>query len=74
MVALDCRFFREQIVFESYEELDAGAKTSLEAHLQRCRACEQFQVDIDEVQQALDQLTEIDRPIDIEALHRAILS
>ena len=71
---MDCRFFREQIVLESYEELEAEAKQSLEAHLQTCRECEQFQVSLNETQQALDQWTEADRPIDIEALHGAIQS
>ena len=71
---MDCRFFREQIVLESYEELEAEAKQSLEAHLQTCRECEQFQVNLNETQQALDQWTEADRPIDIEALHGAIQS
>ena len=65
---MDCRFFREQIVLESYDELDAEAKKSLEAHLQTCRKCEQFQVSLNETQQALDQWTEVDRPIDIEAI------
>ena len=69
---MDCRFFREQIVLESYEELDAEAKKSLEAHLQTCRECEQFQVSLKETRQALDQWPETDRPIDIEALHKAI--
>ena len=69
---MDCRFFREQIVLESYEELDAEAKKSLEAHLQTCRECEQFQVNLNETQQTLDQWEEVDRPIDIEALHDAI--
>ena len=71
---MDCRFFREQIVLESYEELDAEAKKSLEAHLQTCRECEQFQVNLNETQQALDQWEEVDRPINIEALHEAIRS
>ena len=69
---MDCRFFREQIVLESYEELDAEPKKSLEAHLRTCRECEQFQVSLNETQQALDQWTEADRPIDIESLHGAI--
>ena len=69
---MDCRFFREQIVLESYDELDAEAKKSLETHLQTCRKCEQFQAGLNETQQALDQWTEADRPIDIEALHEAI--
>ena len=69
---MDCRFFREQIVLESYEELDAEAKKSLEAHLQTCRECEQFQASLNETQEALDQWTEVDRPINIEALHEAI--
>ena len=69
---MDCRFFREQIVIESYEELDAEAKKSLEAHLQICGECEQFQVSLNETRQALDQWAEADRPIDIEALHGAI--
>ena len=68
---MDCRFFREQIVIESYEELDADAKKSLEAHLQTCRECEQFQANLKETQQTLDQWLDIDRPIDIEALHEA---
>ena len=68
---MDCRFFREQIVLESYEELDAEAKKSLEAHLQTCRECEQFQVSLNETQQTLDQWPEANRPIDIEALHEA---
>ena len=72
MFALDCRFFREQIVLESYEELDAEAKKSLEVHLQTCRGCEQFQMSLNETQQTLDQWSEIDRPIDIEGLHEAI--
>lgn len=74
MFTLDCRCFREQIVLESYDELDAEAKKSLEAHLQTCRECEQFQVSLNETQQALDQWSEEDRPIDIEALHGAIQS
>ena len=69
---MDCRFFREQIIVENYEELEAEAKKSLEAHLQTCRECEQFQVNLNETQQALDQWSEPDRPIDIEALHKAI--
>ena len=69
---MDCRFFREQIIVENYEELEAEAKKSLEAHLQTCRECEQFQVNLNETQQALDQWSEVDRPIDIEALHKAI--
>ena len=69
---MDCKFFKEQIVVESYEKLDAEAKKSLEAHLQTCRECEQFQANLKETQQALNQWTEIDRPIDIEALHGAI--
>ncbi|MCE2395391.1 hypothetical protein J4G02_12465 [Candidatus Poribacteria bacterium] len=69
---MDCRFFREQIVLESYDELDAAAKKSLEAHLQTCRECEQFQASLSETQQALDQWTEADRPIDIETLHGTI--
>ena len=69
---MNCRFFREQIVSESYDELDAEAKKSLEVHLQTCRECEQFQVNLNETQQALDQWSEPDRPIDIEALHKAI--
>ena len=69
---MDCRFFREQIVLESYDELDAEAKKSLEAHLQTCRECEQFQANLTETQQTLDQWTEVDRPINIEALHEAI--
>ena len=69
---MDCRFFREQIVLESYDELDAAAKKSLEAHLQTCRECEQFQVSLNETQQALDQWSEVDRPIDVESLHKAI--
>ncbi|RKU10263.1 hypothetical protein C6502_11975 [Candidatus Poribacteria bacterium] len=69
---MDCRFFREQIVLEGYDELDAEAKKSLEAHLQTCRECEQFQLNLTETQQALDQSTEVDRPIDIAALHKAI--
>ena len=69
---MDCRFFREQIVLESYEELDAEAKKSLKAHLQTCRECEQFQASLNETQQTLDQWEEVDRPINIEALHRAI--
>ena len=69
---MDCRFFREQIVLESYEELEAEAKKPLEAHLQTCRECEQFQTNLNETQQSLDQWAEVDRPIDIEALHEAI--
>lgn len=69
---MDCRFFREQIVVDSYNELDAETKKSLEVHLQICRACEQFQVGLNETQQALDQWQEVDYPIDIEALHGAI--
>ena len=69
---MDCRFFREQIVSESYEELDAEAKKSLEAHLQTCHECTQFQVNLNETQQTLDQWSEVDRPINIEALHEAI--
>ena len=69
---MDCRFFREQVVLESYDELDAEAKKSLEAHLQTCRECEQFQASLNETQQTLDQWSEADRPIDIEALHGAI--
>ena len=57
---------------ESYDELDAEGKKSLEAHLQTCRECEQFQAILTETQQALDQWSEVDRPIDIEALHGAI--
>ena len=72
MFALDCRFFREQIVLESYEELDAEAKKLLKAHLQTCRECEQFQSSLNETQQVLDQWTEVDRPIDIDALHGTI--
>ena len=71
---MDCRFFREQIVVESYDELDGEAKKSLETHLQTCRECEQFQASLNETQQALDQWPEVDRPIDIEALHGAIQS
>ena len=74
MFTLDCRFFREQIVLESYDELDAAAQKSLEAHLQTCRECEQFQVNLNETQQTLDQWEEVNRPIDIEALHGAIRS
>lgn len=59
---------------ESYDELDAEEKKSLEAHLQTCRECEQFQVSLSETQQALDQSPEADRPIDIGALHGAIQS
>ena len=69
---MDCRFFREQIVIESYEKLDVEAKKSLEAHLQICRECEQFQANLNKTQQALDQSTEVNRPTDIEALHKAI--
>ena len=71
---MDCRFFREQIVVESYEELDAEGKKSLEAHLQICRECEQFQVSLKETQQVLDQSPEADRPIAIGALHEEIQS
>ena len=69
---MDCRFFREQVVLESYDELEAEAKKSLEVHLQTCRECEQFQASLNETQQTLDQWSEVDRPIDIEALHEAI--
>ena len=69
---MDCRVFREKIVIENYEELDAEAKKSLEAHLQICRECEQFQVNLNETQQALDQWSEVDYPVDIEVLHEAI--
>lgn len=71
---MECRFFRKQIVLDSYEELDAEAKKSLETHLQTCHECEQFQVSLNETQQALDQWTEADRPIDIDSLHGAIRS
>ena len=71
---MDCRFFREQIVLENYEELNTEAKKSLEAHLQTCRECTQFQVNLNETQQTLDQWEEVDRPINIEALHGAIRS
>ena len=71
---MNCRFFREQIVLESYNELEAGAKKSLEAHLQTCRECEQFQTSLNETQQTLDQWTEANRPVNIEALHGAIQS
>ena len=57
---------------ESYNELDAEAKKLLKAHLQTCRECEQFQMSLNETQQALNQWTETDRPVDIEALHEAI--
>ena len=69
---MNCRFFREQIVLESYNELDAKAKKTLGSHLQTCRECTQFQANLNETQQTLDQWTEPDRPIDIEALHEAI--
>ena len=69
---MDCRFFREQIVLDSYDELDAEAKKSLEVHLQTCHECEQFQASLNEMQQTLNQWEEVDRPINIEALHRAI--
>ena len=69
---MDCRFFREQIVVESYDELDAEGKKSLKTHLQTCRECEQFQVNLKETQQVLDQSTEVNRPTNIEALHEAI--
>jgi hypothetical protein len=71
--SLDCRFFREQIIVENYEELEAEAKKSLEAHLQTCRECEQFQASLNETQQTLDQWEEVDRPINIEALREAVL-
>ena len=58
---------------DSYEPLDAKAKISLEAHLQICPECEQFRVDVYEVQQFLDQWEDIDRPVDMEALYKAIL-
>ncbi len=58
----------------SYEELDAEGKKTLEAHLQTCRECEQFQANLKETQGTLDQWAEVDRPIDIEALHGAIQS
>ena len=60
-------------MFESYDELDTRARIALESHLQMCRGCEQFRVSLNETQQVLDQWAEIDRPIDIEALHGAIL-
>ena len=63
-----------QVVADSYEPLDVQAKTSLKTHLQICPECEQFRVDVYEVQQFLDQWEDIDRPIDIKALHRAIRS
>ena len=69
---MDCRFFREQVVLESYDELDAEGKKSLEAHLRICGDCKQFQVSLNETQQALDQWPEVDRPMDIEALHGAV--
>ena len=69
---MDCRFFREQIVIESYNELEAEAKELLEVHLQTCRECGQFQVSLNETQQALDQWSEADRPIDIETLHEVV--
>ena len=59
-------------MIESYEQLDTEAKKSLEVHLQTCRECEQFQMSLNETQQALDQWTEVDRPIDIAALHGTI--
>lgn len=63
-----------QIAVDSYEPLDAKAKTSLEAHLQICPECEQYRVGVHEVQQFLDQWEDIDRPIDMDALHWAIRS
>ena len=59
-------------MLEGYDELDAEAKKSLQAHLQTCRDCEQFQVSLNETEQALDQWSEEDRPTDIEALHEAM--
>ena len=59
---------------ESYDELDAEAKKSLAVHLQTCHECTQFQVNLNDTQQALDQWSEVDRPINIEALHEAIQS
>lgn len=61
-------------MIDSYEPLEAKAKTSLEAHSQICSECEQYRVDVVEVQQFLDQWEDIDRSIDMEALHRAIRS
>ncbi len=57
---------------DSYEELHAKAKKSLEAHLQICPECEQYRGSVHQMQQFLDQWEDINRPIDIKALHRAI--
>lgn len=71
--ALDCQFFRGQIVSESYGELEPEGKPSLEAHLQECCECKQFRVELREVQHALNQWEDIDHPINIGGLRKAIL-
>ena len=69
---MDCVFFREEIVLNSYDKLDASVKKALKAHLQICRECQQFQVSLSETQQALDQWTKADRPTNIESLYKAM--
>ena len=69
---MDCQFFREQIVLQAYDEPEGDARKNLENHLQHCSDCHQFQERFRETRNALDTWEEIDRPTDLEALHRSI--
>ena len=71
---MNCRFFREQIVLENYNELEGKLSKALERHLQICPKCKRFQARLIDTQQTLDQWTEINRPPNIQTLHRAIQS
>jgi hypothetical protein len=70
--AVDCKWFREQIVLESYGELAVDPAAKLEAHMKACAECREFQARLIETQRALNQWDEVERPINLDALHEKI--
>ena len=69
---LNCKLWQEQIVLLSYNESQTSEREALQNHLKHCRDCQQFQERLSETQGALNQLKEINRPIDLGELHEAI--
>lgn len=69
---MNCEQAREQIILSEYDGLDPEQRGPLQAHVDQCANCQQFQGQVVHTQQALDQWEPIEQPVDLAELYESV--
>jgi hypothetical protein len=70
---MNCKIAREEIILDLYGELDAAAKASLEAHLEKCRSCAAARTETKRLFALLDEHAPVPAPpLDAEGIWRKV--